>query len=135
MPAKKWLMVFINIFGGMAVLGSYVYGALTHPGAGQILWGDVPHSIRTFSTAGMFLAAAGYFAFTSLILFRLNPTDARVANRFGFGVWRNRLVSCLFLIPSLCENASFLDPQQPNGAVPQDFALGSQRSGILRPVA
>ena len=98
MPAKKLLLLFINISGGIAVLGSYAQGVLTHPGAGQILWGGLPLGIRPFYTASMFLATAGYFAFTYLILFRLHPNDTLVANRFGFGVFN--LLYAAILIPS-----------------------------------
>ncbi len=85
MSAKKWLMLFINLLGGGGVIGSYIWGFLTHPNAGQALWGGVPDSIRPFYTAGMFLAATGYFAFTYFILFRLNPDETRVFSRFPSG--------------------------------------------------
>ena len=98
MSAKKWLMIFINIFGGAAVLGSYIFGFLTHPAAVEVLWGGVPQNIRPFYTTNMFLAAASYFAFTYFILFRLNVHDTRIYNRFGFGVF-NALYAAI-LIPS-----------------------------------
>lgn len=98
MHSKKWLMLLVNIIGGAAVLGSYSLGILTHLNAGQILWGEVPESIRPYYTANMLLAAMGYFTFIYFILFRLNPVKTRVAGRFGF-----RLFTALFagiLIPS-----------------------------------
>jgi hypothetical protein len=98
MSAKKWLMLFINLLGGGAVIGSYIWGFLTHPNAGQALWGGVPDSIRPFYTAGMFLAATGYFAFTYFILFRLNPTNTRVFSRFPFGLFN--VLYAAILIPS-----------------------------------
>ena len=98
MNAKKWLMLFINLLGGSAVIGSYIWGFLTHSNAGQALWGGVPGSIRPFYTANMLLAAAGYFAFTYFILFRLSPTDTRVLGRFPFGLFN--LLYAAILIPS-----------------------------------
>ena len=98
MHPKKWLLLLINIIGGAAVLGSYAIGILTHPNASQVLWGEVPESIRPFYTANMLLAAMGYFAFIYFILFRLNTVKTRVAGRFGFD-----LFTALFagvLIPS-----------------------------------
>jgi hypothetical protein len=98
MHPKKWLMLLINIIGGAAVLGSYAIGILTHPNASQMLWGEVPESMRPYYNANMLLAAMGYFAFIYFILFRLNPVKTRVAGRFGFG-----LFTALFagiLIPS-----------------------------------
>ena len=98
MHAKKQWLIIINLIGGIAVLGSYAYGILTHPNAGQILWGGVPQSIRPFYTVGMFLAAAGYFAFSYFILFRLNPQNTQVTSRFGFGLFNALYVA--ILIPS-----------------------------------
>ncbi len=98
MSAKKWLMLFINLLGGGGVIGSYVWGFLTHPDAGQALWGGVPDSIRPFYTAGMFLAATGYFAFTYFILLRLNPSKTRVLGRFPFGLFN--ILYAAILVPS-----------------------------------
>ena len=98
MSAKKWLMLFINLLGGGGVIGSYIWGFLTHPNAGRALWGGVPDSIRPFYTAGMFLAATGYFAFTYFILFRLDPSETRVFNRYPFGLFN--VIYAAILIPS-----------------------------------
>ncbi len=98
MHPKKWLLLIINLLGGAAVLGSYAYGIRTHPNAMVTLWGGVPASIRPFYTAGMVLAAAGYFAFIHFVLFRLNPRTTRIANRLGFGTF-NALFAAI-LVPS-----------------------------------
>lgn len=98
MHSQKWLMLLINVIGGAAVLGSYVWGFQTYPGAADVLWGGVPENIRPYYTANMFVAAAGYFAFIYFTLFRLNPTGTRVFNRFGFGLF-NSLYAAI-LIPS-----------------------------------
>lgn len=98
MHPKKLLLVGIILVGGFAVLGSYVYGALTIPGAGDILWGGVPAGVRSIYTVNMFLAAAGYFAYTYFILFRLDPDDTRIARRFGYGVFI--FLYAAILIPS-----------------------------------
>jgi len=77
MKKYLWLLLAINLLGGSAVIGSYIWG-LGRPGAVDALWGGVPISIRPYYTAGMLLAAAGYFAFTHFILFRLNPDKVKV---------------------------------------------------------
>ncbi len=87
MHPKRSLLLLINIIGGAAVLGSYALGILTHPNASQMLWGEIPASIRSFYTANMLLAGIGYFAFIHFILFRLSPTKTRVAGRFGFSLF------------------------------------------------
>jgi hypothetical protein len=87
MHPKKWRLLLINIIGGAAVLGSYALGILTHPDAGQVVWGDVPESLRALHTANIFLAAIGYFALIYYLLFRVDPVKTRVAGRFGFSLF------------------------------------------------
>jgi hypothetical protein len=98
MVPQKWLLLTINVLGGAAVLGSYAYGLRAHPNDTNVLWGGVPVSIRPFYTAGMFLAAAGYFAFLYFILFRLDPGKTSVFHRFGFGIFNILFVA--ILVPS-----------------------------------
>ena len=98
MHPKKWLLLTINLLGGAAVLGSYAYGIRTHANAMDVLWGGVPTSIRPFYTAGMFLAAAGYFAFIYFILFRLDPDKTSVSHRPGFDTFN--ILFAAILIPS-----------------------------------
>ena len=86
MRTRQWLIAVILV-GGLAVLGSYLWGVLARPDAGQTLWGGVPGSIRPYYTVNMPLAAAGYFPFTFYILFRLDPGTTRVAGRFGYGLF------------------------------------------------
>jgi len=116
MHPKKWLMFLINLVGGSAVLGSYAYGALTHPNAGKILWGGVPQSIRPFYTGGMFLAAAGYFAFTYFIFFHLNPIKTQVTRRFGFGLF-NALYAAILFPSALWMPLTFLAIEQSSLAL------------------
>lgn len=54
------------------MIGSYVLELTSHPGAVDALWGGVPRSIRPYYSAGMILAAIGYFAFTYFLLFRMD---------------------------------------------------------------
>ena len=98
MPAQKKLLWIVNIVGGIAVLGSYAIGVYTHPDAGQILWGNVPESIRPIYNINMMLAAAGYFAFFFFILFQLDAYKISIAGRFGFGLFP--ILFATILIPS-----------------------------------
>ncbi len=116
MHPQKSLLVVINIVGGIAVLGSYVLGILTHPNASQILWGGVPQSIRPFYTVGMLLAAIGYFAFTYFILFRLDPKDTQVTHRFGFGLF-NALYFFILFASALWMPLTFLAVEHSNLAI------------------
>jgi hypothetical protein len=98
MKQYRWLLLGINLFAGGAVIGSYVLWLGAYPGAVEALWGGVTASIRPFYTAGMLLAAAGYFAFTFFLLVRMDPDPARV-----FGCCDARIFHILYLgilIPS-----------------------------------
>jgi hypothetical protein len=98
MKKYRWLLMGINLLGGSAVIGSYVLWLSAYPGAVNALWGGVPGEIRPYYTAGMFLAAAGYFAFTYFLLFRMDPGRIKI-----FGCCDARLYHYLYLgilIPS-----------------------------------
>lgn len=91
----KWMM--INLLGGATVIGSYIYGFLTHSNASQILWGSVPAGLRPIYTACMLAAAAGYFALAYFV-FRLDILETRVFDRFGFEIFN--FLYLLVLVPS-----------------------------------
>ncbi len=57
MRTALWL---VNVIGGIAVLGSYVWGVTGVPEPGR-LWGRIPEGIRPVYSAFMPLAAIGYF--------------------------------------------------------------------------
>jgi hypothetical protein len=97
MHPSKGSLILINIIGGLAVLVSYAWGFLTYPNAGEVLWGGVPVTLRPLYTVSMFLAAAGYFAF-SLYILSLNPGETKTLNRPGYRVF-NALFAGI-LIPS-----------------------------------
>jgi hypothetical protein len=98
MSARKWLLLVINLLGGAAVLGSYAWGIGTHPNATDILWGGVPPGIRPFYTAGMFMAAAGYFLFIYFILFRLDAEETSIGRKRGYGTFH--ILFTAILLPS-----------------------------------
>lgn len=81
---KRRRFLAINVLGGLAVLGSYAYGFVVHPDDVGVLWGGVPDALRSFYTANMLAAAAGYFAFTALFLWHADPDLARFFGRFDF---------------------------------------------------
>ena len=80
MDKTKVLFFLINLVGGVAVLGGYVYGLSTHPGEGKLLWGDVPEAVRPIYTACMFPAAAGYLV-SFAYLMRSNWSELRIKNK------------------------------------------------------
>jgi hypothetical protein len=70
-------LALLNVAGGLAVLGSYVWGFALAPELRTGLWGGVPESLRGLYTINMLLAAAGYFPFTWLLVFRSPPATLR----------------------------------------------------------
>ena len=96
-PGRRSLR-WLNLLGGSAVLGSYVYGLASNPLTRGDVWGGVPESLRPLYTASMLLAAAGYFAFSFFVFFRLDPARTRVAGGFGFGAFH--ALYALILVPS-----------------------------------
>ncbi len=98
MSPEKWILLAVNVIGGSAVIGSYLHGLLTHPGRSRGLWGGIPRRLINFYTAGMFLAAAGYFLFIYFLLFRLNPADTLIAGYFDYNTYA--WIFALILLPS-----------------------------------
>ncbi len=89
--------VALNVLGGTAVLGSYVWG-VTAPGVGAALWGGVPEALRPLYTTNMLLAAAGYFFFTTVVLRRL--LRARATSEDDLFARRMLAAYALVLVPS-----------------------------------
>ncbi len=81
---KIWLA--INVVGGIAVLGSYAHGLITHPQTRDMLWGTMPTPLQSIYGVTMWLAAAGYLVFMHQVFFRVDAGEARVGQRSGFGV-------------------------------------------------
>jgi hypothetical protein len=96
-PARRSLL-WLNLLGGIAVLGSYVHGLASNPLTRGAVWGDVPEALRPFYTVNMFLAAAGYFAFSAFVFRRLDPARTRIAGGFGYGAFH--VLYALILVPS-----------------------------------
>jgi hypothetical protein len=109
-------LFWINLLGGVAVLGSYAWGLAANPLTRGDLWGGVPDALRPLYSANMLLAAAGYFAFSFFVFFRLDPARARVFGRFGFGAFH--MLYALILVPSaLWLPLTFAMLEAPSGAL------------------
>lgn len=63
--------VILNMIGGTAVLGSYVWGIGLYPELREAFWGGVPASLRGLYTVNMFLAAAGYIGAFAFFMLKL----------------------------------------------------------------
>jgi hypothetical protein len=94
---EKLTLLLINVIGGIAVIGSYIFG-LRGPSGTDALWGGVPEAIRPVYAVSMVLAAIGYFAFLNLLLLRVDSTKVTVAGRFKYSVFYP--IFALILFPS-----------------------------------
>ena len=57
MHPQKRSLLWINVVGGIAVLGSYVHGIVTNPLTRGEVWGGVPEALQPLYTASMLSAA------------------------------------------------------------------------------
>lgn len=112
MHKSKILLLLINLAGGIAVLASYAIGFSSSAAGENILWGGVPTSIRPVYTTNMFLAAIGYFAFSTFILIRLDAEKTRVADRYTYDVF-SYIYAGILLPSALWLPLTYLAVQQP----------------------
>ncbi len=64
---------------GPAILATYAFGFAHWPGTVRAMWGGVPDAVRGVYTGWMFVAAAGYLAFTPALFLHASPLRSRVA--------------------------------------------------------
>ncbi len=98
MAMQQIVLLIINVIGGAAVIGSYIYGLNAQSSGANILWGGVSENIRPVYTVSMILSALGYFAFLYFIFFRLVPGEVLIGGRFGFSLFY--AIFLVILIPS-----------------------------------
>jgi hypothetical protein len=98
MAVQQIILLVINVIGGIAVIGSYIFGLNAQSGGANVLWGGVPGNIRPLYGVSMIISALGYFAFMYLILFRLTPDETVISGRLGFSVFY--IIFLFILIPS-----------------------------------
>jgi hypothetical protein len=98
METQQLILLAINITGGIAVIGSYIFGIRAQPGGANTLWGGVPSNIRPVYGISMILSALGYFAFLYFILFEIVPDEVLIGSRFGFSLFY--AIFLVILLPS-----------------------------------
>ena len=98
MATQQIILLVINVIGGAAVIGSYIFGLKAQAGGADVLWGGVPAGIRPVYGISMILSALGYLAFLYFVLFRLEPDGVTIAGRFHFSLFY--IIFLLILVPS-----------------------------------
>jgi len=94
-PLRRRLVTTILV-GGPLVLGSYALGAVAWPDSLEKMWGGVPEGLRPLYTGWMFAAAAGFFAFSELLVLRVDPDRMRVAGGHGHRFVRVAYAAIIF---------------------------------------
>jgi hypothetical protein len=84
---SRTALLLLNVLGGSAVLGSYVHGIVSNPLTRGDVWGGIPEPLKPLYTVSMLTAATGYFFFSYYVFFRIDPGQARIARRFGYGAF------------------------------------------------
>ncbi|MFW2388447.1 MAG: hypothetical protein ACN4G0_08925 [Polyangiales bacterium] len=114
-PQKKnWLA--INVLGGIAVLGSYAHGLITHPETRGQLWGDMPAPLQDVYGVTMWLATAGYLVFMYQVLFRVDAATAKVGRHSGLRVI-NGCCAAVVIASALWMPLTFAYLAQPSPAL------------------
>lgn len=93
MGKDRLSLLVITIIGGLAVIGSYIWGFSAYPDANTTLWGEVRASAIPLYTTNMPLAAAGFLFFTGYLLFGVQAGQVAVLKRFNY-----RLLISLYLV-------------------------------------
>ena len=96
MNKSKQILLLINLLGGAAVIGSYIWGFISSPGGLEAFWGGVPAVLRTAITVNMLLAAASYLVIFLILLLRV-PVAATVGN---LPFWTFHIIYLVILFPS-----------------------------------
>jgi len=87
MDKQKMVLLLINIIGGIAVIGSYIYGLNVQSAGAAVLWGGVPTNIQPIYAVSMIISAIAYFAFLYYLLFKLNPREITIYKKFGYSLY------------------------------------------------
>ena len=87
MNRQKIILLLINIAGGIAVIGSYIYGLNAQSAGTAVLWGGVPENIQPIYAVSMIISAVSYFAFLYYLLFKLNPKEITIYKKFGYSLY------------------------------------------------
>ncbi|MDD4923481.1 MAG: hypothetical protein PHF74_01430 [Dehalococcoidales bacterium] len=87
MNRQKVTLLLINVIGGIAVIGSYIYGLNAHSAGAAVLWGGVPQSIQPVYAVSMIISAIGYFTFLYHLLVKLNPIEVVISGKFNYSLF------------------------------------------------
>jgi hypothetical protein len=78
MSTAKIIILIINLLGGAAVIGSYIFTLAGNAKGANAFWGGTPIGVKSVYTVSMLLSALSYFAFMYFIMFKLNLSSVNL---------------------------------------------------------
>jgi hypothetical protein len=88
--------IWINIIGGLSVLGGYVYSLLEHPILRGQIWGGVPETWQPWITMFMFFSGFGYCYGMYYLIFNEGLNLKFFGGRYDSSIMRTLVI--LFLL-------------------------------------
>jgi hypothetical protein len=88
--------IWINIIGGLSVLGGYVYALLDHPVLRGQIWGGVPETWQPWITMFMFFSGFGYCYGMYYLIFNEGLNLKFFGGRYDSSIMRTLVI--LFLL-------------------------------------
>ncbi len=76
--------LWINLIGGIAVLGGYIIALIYHPETRNYLWGGVPINWRPWIVTSMFFAGFGYCYAIHYMVFSDSYIDSPTYLKWAF---------------------------------------------------
>lgn len=105
--------IWINIIGGLSVLGGYVYALLDHPILRGQIWGGVPENWQPWITMFMFISGFGYCYGMYYLIFNEGLNLKFFGGRYDSSIMRTFLI--LFLVSaSMWIHSTFNYLELPN---------------------
>ena len=105
--------LWINIIGGLSVLGGYVYALLDHPVLRAQIWGGVPETWRPWITLFMFFSGFGYCYGMYYLIFKEGLDLKFFGGKYDASIMRTLLI--LFLVSaSMWIHSTFNYLELPN---------------------
>jgi hypothetical protein len=99
MGTQQLILLIINVLGGVAVILSYMYGLKGQAEGTNVLWGNVPASIRPLYFVSMIISAVSYFAFIFYILFKIDPAASNISYYLFYAIFLVILIASAFWMP------------------------------------
>jgi len=94
----KIIIGIIVILGGIAVVGSYILGAVKNPDSASALWGGVSKKVIPYYVLGMIFSAIAFLATAYYLFFKVDAASVKILGFLDFRFFL--FIYLLILVPS-----------------------------------